>query len=152
MADLFDQYLLFRPEMIFLWEKGREEHWQAVLWREMVRGSEKKHRAALQKTFLEKIKSSVIRPEILPRRMAVFGISALPLFHVEMLAALSRVMEVNLFLMNPCREYWGNLLTRRETHKVKEMARGKPTPPEYLHLPHGKQPPGFPGPTGAGFF
>ena len=137
MADLFDQYLLFRPEMIFLWEKGKEDHWQAVLWREMVRGIEKKHRAALQKAFLEKIRSSVVRPEILPTRMAVFGISALPLFHLEMLAALSRFLEVNLFLMNPCREYWGNLLTRRETQKVKERARGKPTPPEYLHLPQG---------------
>jgi exodeoxyribonuclease V gamma subunit len=137
VADLFDQYLLFRPEMIFLWERGKEDHWQAVLWREMARGIEKKHRAALQKTFLQKIRSSVFRPEVLPRRMAVFGISALPLFHLEMLAALSRFMEVNLFLMNPCREYWGNLLTRRETYKIKERAWGKPTPPEYLHLPQG---------------
>ncbi len=135
VADLFDQYLLFRPEMLFHWEKGKEDHWQAVLWREMVRGIEKKHRAALQKNFLEQIGSSVVRPGILPERMAVFGISALPFFHVEMLAALSRYLEVNLFLMNPCREYWGNLLTRRETHKVKERAREKQTPSEYLHLP-----------------
>jgi exodeoxyribonuclease V gamma subunit len=137
VADLFDQYLLFRPKMIFLWEKGKEDHWQAVLWREMTQGIEEKHRAALQKKFLERIRSSVIRPETLPRRMAVFGISALPLFHVEMLAALSRFMEVNLFLMNPCREYWGNLLTRRETHQVKERARGRPLPPGSLHLPQG---------------
>ena len=29
IADLFDQYLVFRPEMIFSWEKGKEDHWQA---------------------------------------------------------------------------------------------------------------------------
>ena len=99
----------------------------------MTQGIEKKHRAALQKKFLEKIRSSVVRPETLPNRMAVFGISALPLFHLEILAALSRFMEVNLFLMNPCQEYWGNLLTRRETHQVKERARGRPLPPGSLH-------------------
>ena len=32
IADTFDQYLLFRPEMIFRWESGKEDHWQAVLW------------------------------------------------------------------------------------------------------------------------
>ena len=61
----------------------------------------------------------------LPERMAVFGISALPPFHLEILAAVSKWIEVNLFLMNPCREYWGDLLTRRETRKIQEKARGK---------------------------
>ena len=50
VADLFDQYLLFRPEMVFQWERGKEDHWQAVLWRELAVGIEKKHRAAIQKT------------------------------------------------------------------------------------------------------
>jgi exodeoxyribonuclease V gamma subunit len=31
IADTFDQYLLFRPEMIFRWERGQEDHWQARL-------------------------------------------------------------------------------------------------------------------------
>jgi exodeoxyribonuclease V gamma subunit len=30
IADTFDQYLLFRPEMVFRWERGDETHWQAV--------------------------------------------------------------------------------------------------------------------------
>jgi exodeoxyribonuclease V gamma subunit len=137
LADLFDQYLLFRPEMIFRWEKGEEDHWQAVLWREMIPGFEKKHRAALQKIFLEEIRDSAVRPGTLPARLTVFGISALPRFHVEILAALSQFLEVNLFLMNPCREYWGSLLTRRETHKARERAREKHIPPEQLHLSPG---------------
>ena len=33
IGDLFDQYLVFRPDMIFRWEKGKDNHWQANLWR-----------------------------------------------------------------------------------------------------------------------
>ena len=41
IADLFDQYLIFRPEMVLGWDKGAENHWQAVLWRELVKGNER---------------------------------------------------------------------------------------------------------------
>ena len=35
IADIYDQYVVFRPEMIFQWEKGQGDHWQASLWREL---------------------------------------------------------------------------------------------------------------------
>ena len=137
VADLYDQYLLFRPEMVLGWEKGQENHWQAILWREVVKGIEKKHRAALKGMFLETIKQSGVKLENLPERIAVFGISALPPFHMEILSAISRLTEVNLFLMNPCKEYWGDLLTRRETTKIQEKARKKSVREEDLHLEKG---------------
>ena len=137
VADLFDQYLLFRPEMVLGWEKGEESHWQAILWREVGKGIEKKHWAALKISFLEEIKKPGLKLKTLPERISVFGISALPPFHLEILAAISKWIEVNLFLMNPCREYWGDLLTRRETRKVQEKARGKRTRPEDLHFDKG---------------
>jgi exodeoxyribonuclease V gamma subunit len=31
ITDVFDQYLVFRPEMIFSWEAGKGNHWQASL-------------------------------------------------------------------------------------------------------------------------
>jgi exodeoxyribonuclease V gamma subunit len=46
IADLFDQYLLFRPQMMSQWEKGMAGHWQALLWRKLVEGHENEHRAA----------------------------------------------------------------------------------------------------------
>jgi exodeoxyribonuclease V gamma subunit len=137
IADLYDQYLLFRPEKVLGWEKGQESHWQAILWREVVKGIEKKHRAALKGAFLEKIKQRGVKLETLPERIAVFGISALPPFHMEILSAISRLTEVNLFLMNPCREYWGDLLTRGETRKIQEKARKKSARQEDLHLEKG---------------
>ena len=137
IADLYDQYLLFRPEMVLGWERGEEDHWQAILWQEVGKGIEKKHRAALKKVFLEEIRKPGLKLEILPERISVFGISALPPFHIEILAAISKMVEVNLFLMNPSREYWGDLLTRQETRKVQEKARKRSTKQEDLHLDKG---------------
>jgi exodeoxyribonuclease V gamma subunit len=134
IADTFDQYLLFRPEMILGWEQGRESHWQAQLWRELSRGREHLHRAALGKVLLEALQGSGLELGDFPERVSVFGISALPRFHLEVLAALARVTEVNLFLMNPCREYWGDILAHREARRA---ALGVGSPTDRLHLETG---------------
>ena len=57
IADLFDQYLVFRPELIFQWEQGKEEtkqsqEWQARLWRDLTADPERRHRAPLRKILL----------------------------------------------------------------------------------------------------
>ncbi|MFH1124424.1 MAG: exodeoxyribonuclease V subunit gamma, partial [Pseudomonadota bacterium] len=117
IADTFDQYLLFRPEMIFRWERHQEGHWQAVLWRDLVQGNEDKHRAALAKGFFDAVRESSVDGHAFPERISVFGISALPRFHMQVLAGLSSFTQVNLFLMNPCREYWGDILSSREIER-----------------------------------
>ena len=41
IADTFDQYLFYRPELIFSWEKNdfsstpKSQYWQAVLWQQI---------------------------------------------------------------------------------------------------------------------
>jgi len=150
IADLFDQYLLFRPEMMFQWEKGKAGHWQAVLWRELTQGAGTRHRAALAKDFFASIKRVPGRSPGLARRVSVFGISALPPFHVEVLAALSRVAEVNLFLMNPSREYWGDILAGWEMKK--EILSHETVPEERLHLERGNSLAASMGALGRDFF
>ncbi|MGA9177319.1 MAG: exodeoxyribonuclease V subunit gamma, partial [Desulfobacterales bacterium] len=120
IADLFDQYLVFRPEMIFNWEKGRDHHWQADLWREISFGKEHLHRAGLRKVFLENIRPSPRQTEHFPDRISIFGISYLPIFHIEAFVEISRHSQVNLFLMNPCKEYWGDIVSDRETRKIRK--------------------------------
>jgi len=41
-----------------------------------------------------------------------------PPFYVRVIAAVSQLIEVNLFLMNPCREYWGDILSGREVNAL----------------------------------
>ncbi|MEW6673555.1 MAG: exodeoxyribonuclease V subunit gamma [Thermodesulfobacteriota bacterium] len=117
IADTFDQYLVFRPDMIFNWEGGQAAHWQAVLWRKLAAGGEARHRAALRNDLISWIRKQVPGIRNLPERLSVFGISYLPPFHLQTLAEISGRVPVYLFLMNPCREYWADIVS------VKEMVR-----------------------------
>ncbi|SPD76253.1 Exodeoxyribonuclease V, gamma subunit [uncultured Desulfobacterium sp.] len=137
VADLFDQYLLFRPEMVLGWEKGMEHHWQAVLWRELIRGSNEKHRAALGKALIEVLSGPSFELRTLPERISVFGISTLPVFHLQVFAAISRFSQVNLFLMNPCMEYWGDIFSDREMKRISDRGQGRNITHEDLHMEKG---------------
>ena len=135
IADLFDQYLLFRPEMMLQWEHGKAGHWQSLLWRKLVEGHEPEHRAALAGKLFTAIERSSQSPPGFPRRISVFGISALPRFHLQVFASLSRFTQVNFFLMNPCKEYWGDILAPSEM-KRKALSE-KFAPHEDLHMEKG---------------
>ncbi len=124
IADLFDQYQVFRPGMLFQWEQFNEQKnppygWQARLWRELSNGYEHLHRARLRETLLEQIRDSRLDPTGLPARVTLFGISHLPQFHLQTFAELSRLIEVNLFLIEPCREYWADIVSDREIKKIR---------------------------------
>src|SRR6185295_19842626 len=51
IAYLFDQYLIFRPQMIIEWDSGHGDDWQAVLWRAVSADCKEHHAAALWKRF-----------------------------------------------------------------------------------------------------
>jgi exodeoxyribonuclease V gamma subunit len=142
LADLFDQYLVFRPEMIFQWETGQGDEgsdtlWQAELWRHLSRGRESVHRARLHRNLLLRLDTLPVAAAGLPSRISVFGISYLPPFHLQALAGLARINPVYLFLLNPCREYWADILSRRAMHRLtRKIARGT-VDADALHMEQG---------------
>ncbi|WP_429166941.1 exodeoxyribonuclease V subunit gamma [Aeromonas rivipollensis] len=130
VADLFDQYLVYRPDWIARWEEGEGlsqelagvsgQDWQPELWRELVARTlalapSGYHRANLYEEFIHELARTRDLPGKLPQRVFVFGISALPPRYVEALLALGSrpEVEVHLFVTNPCRYYWGDLLDRK---------------------------------------
>jgi len=116
VAAVFDQYIIFRPEMVAAWEAGQESHWQAELWRALVARHGATHRAAVRDLFLTRLRAGDGRPH-LPERLTVFGISSLPPFYLDILAALAQFIDVHIFVMNPCQEYWGDILSVRESSR-----------------------------------
>lgn len=136
LAYLFDQYLVYRPDMVLRWESETGGDWQAVIWRALLRdGTGSTHRAARVRALLRSLDAPP--PDgALPERISVFGISALPRFHLDLLTALARTTQVNLFLMNPCREYWGDIASDRDISRAVARAGPGIAEPD-LHLEQG---------------
>jgi len=115
IADLFDQYLVFRPDMLLSWEQGQttcdseDECWQAGLWRRIVAETDGQHRAALFDRFRKLQNASQAPTGELPERVSVFGLTALAPVHLHALQALAAHSRVHLYLLNPCREYWADI-------------------------------------------
>jgi len=123
IADLFDQYLIFRPELIERWETGQIEpsghpRWQALIWRELMRLTPGTHRIHRRRLLAEAVRRSAKGLAALPRRVFVFGVSYLPRFHLEVFAEISRVVDVHVFCMNPCREYWADIVSEHTVQKA----------------------------------
>ncbi len=126
IADLFDRYTVYRPEMVLAWEQGRDpagEHgaWQAELWRSLVERYGPGHRAARWRRFLDRVRRE--EPPGLPPRLHVFGVSALPRFHLDVLSAVGRWVPVNLFVLNPCQEYWSDIVPDRVISRRERLER-----------------------------
>jgi exodeoxyribonuclease V gamma subunit len=157
IADLFDQYLVFRPELIFEWEAKKEKiktphMWQAKLWRELVGEIGTWHRARLRKELFQRIERLKIEPLDLPARVSIFGISYMPLFHLQALAALSRLAQINFFILNPCQEYWADIVSEREIKRIRQKNSRVAENMEWYHFEKGNRLLAAMGTQGRNFF
>ena len=150
LADLFDQYQVYRADWLEDWAAGRHQLrnargespalspancWQAELWRALLLdvGEEgmSQSRAGVHQRFMDKISSLEQAPPGLPARVIVFGISSLPAQALEALAGLARFSQVLLCVHNPCRHHWSDIVADKDLlrHQYKRQARksGMPT-------------------------
>jgi len=160
IADLFDQYQVYRADWLDDWERGHDvlrddlrgsttpissdQLWQPKLWRLLLEdigtAEREHHRAAIHRAFVARIGELTERPASLPRRIVVFGISSLPQQTLEALTAMARFSQVLLVVANPCRHYWADIIEDRELlradHRRQLDKPGLPALPRYeeLHL------------------
>ncbi len=139
LAHLFDQYLIHRPEWLTRWESGHDPHWQARLWRELAADATQKHLPAQFVKFAQRVARLPPGQAVLPERVSVFGVAALPPFHLAVLATLARRCEVHCFLLQPSPEYWGLVAGPREQQRILRRVRPAPAAAEDFHLESGNR-------------
>ncbi|MGO1750798.1 MAG: exodeoxyribonuclease V subunit gamma, partial [Marinobacter sp.] len=147
VADLFDQYQVFRADWLAAWEQGRDvvissrngekpieedTRWQPMLWRKLVEdtGAEAHtSRSQIHTRFMAEGQriTAPAHPSRLPRRIVVFGVSSLPRQALEALYVLSRFSQVVLCVHNPSQFYWADIVSDRELLKA-ERKRGASHP------------------------
>jgi exodeoxyribonuclease V gamma subunit len=127
VAALFDQYLTYRPEWLAAWLRGEpaalgkvdtkalDDHdWQAALWRRLARETRTDDRHPVT-SFVQALaaEGGDAAWRALPRAVHVFALPALPPLHLGLLHTLAWRTEVHLYALNPCREYWFELVDRK---------------------------------------
>ncbi|HET8815867.1 MAG TPA: exodeoxyribonuclease V subunit gamma, partial [Pseudidiomarina sp.] len=131
LADLFDQYQMYRADWLADWAAGGtqqtddENRWQPMLWRALltdVGAAQWNNRAHLHQQFMQVARqlTPMTRPAVLPPRVIVFGISSLPQQLLELLDALKGCMQIVLCVHNPCRYHWADIIDGHELMRLEQ--------------------------------
>ena len=126
IAAVFDEYMLYRPELICGWWESNDKtaesikelppqiRWQPVLLN-LLKSKIKQEPLPLQiKKIKNRLKRGIAPEKTLPKELCMFGISSLPAIQIELLQALSSIVDIKIYLLTPCQELWKRCRNRRE--------------------------------------
>ncbi|WP_261798453.1 exodeoxyribonuclease V subunit gamma [Oxalobacter paraformigenes] len=130
IASLFEQYVLSRPEWLAAWSKGEtveivrkghpkqavageDQAWQAALWRKIAEETGTLEEEPAER-FLKMLETGGEEMAArLPERVHLFLEPSVAPYHVGILNRLGRWMDIELYVVNPCREYWFEIVDSR---------------------------------------
>ena len=118
IADIFDRYITYRPELALAWSAGQSARsplpsslaWQPPLWA-AVRDQlgQVPHRGEQLRAAELRLQGGcppALREALAGEPLRIFGVSALPPGWLGLLAAVSRHVEVELYLLCPSMHWW----------------------------------------------
>lgn len=112
IADVFDRYQQYRPDMIKRWTNGSDHQWQAMLWRVLIEHQNQGYRSAVLEQLLTALKGTIDRAR-LPERISLFVLSSLPPMFIHLIHALAEHTAVTLYLHSPTDQYWADLKNQK---------------------------------------
>ncbi len=126
IADAFDDYALYRHELITEWHEGLERssnylknlspqmRWQPLLFKALTKHINADPFGILVKKAIRRLKGGEVPAELLPSDLYLFGVSSLSSAQIEFVQALSGLINVKLFLITPCPDLWQRCKNRRD--------------------------------------
>ena len=149
IADLFDQYLLYRQDYIEAWNKGnlakvtkqkdetnqqyrnkqerldKHQKWQFWLWNKIKEElpNESYDKVQLRDLIIKKLKDKDFQQQIKRQygRISLFGLSVITDYHIEIFHRLSEILDVNLFFLNPAPEtYWYDIVSDKFVYYIEK--------------------------------
>jgi len=141
LADVFEQYLMFRPTWLLDWENNKSQSfnlahhndaqvWQMWFWQQLS-SQQPLHPVRLQTLALEKLSHQT--PE-LPDDIYIFAINSISPFYLSFFDALGQHTNVHFFQLNPCVNYWGDAQSDIAMAKVqRQQAYNKSLLDDTLH-------------------
>lgn len=127
-ADVFEQYMQYRPNWFESWEKGESvikqntsiadilEPWQRLLWQMLIKDKAAtlgngNYPAKILQSAIEKFEVGKVE---LPQVLHIFVVNALSRQQLELLYKISQQIDIFFYHLNPCGEYWADLVTDKQ--------------------------------------
>lgn len=117
IAELFDRYQQYRPQMIRDWSSKPADNWQALLWQKLQPDSIENHRVAVLSRLVSELRQGR-GSDSLPERVSLFAISSLPPLFIEVIHALAEHTQITLYQHNPTDQYWADLKNRKSLTRL----------------------------------
>ncbi|HMA31456.1 MAG TPA: exodeoxyribonuclease V subunit gamma [Casimicrobiaceae bacterium] len=127
-ATLLEHYLTYRPSWLAAWLEGKpagikgldgarkqDERWQAALWRRIARdlGTDSRHPSVVFFDAMSKMGPDAPARAGLPAAAHVFCLPTTPPLYLDILDRLAQWIDLRLYVLNPCREYWFEIVDAR---------------------------------------
>ena len=158
LADLYDQYLIHRWELIGNWSKdklyfsdskysknlSKLEKWQKKIWLyiKQILGDLEPDKIEIRNFIIKNLKSKLNNPllrdkisDTIGTYTPLFGFSIIPEYYLEIFNLLSDIIEIPFYLMNPSNSFWYDIEKQDSIIKKElQFLREQNTDPELLHL------------------
>ena len=118
IAEVFDRYQQYRPELILDWSAGADDSWQAQLWRALTVDHGQTHRVVVIGELIERLGGGA-ETVGLPERVSLFAHSSLPPLFIQVLHALAQHTDVRLYQHSPTDQYWADLKNKKSLSKLR---------------------------------
>jgi exodeoxyribonuclease V gamma subunit len=112
MADLFDQYQIYRSDVIKAWNDDiGDDDWQKALWKRTrtMAGDHFPDKTIVSNYILEALKSPE-KVNSLQKKLPVlyfFGLSLITHYHIQLISEVAKIIQIQFMMQNPAPEdYW----------------------------------------------
>ncbi|MGA8034230.1 MAG: exodeoxyribonuclease V subunit gamma, partial [Casimicrobiaceae bacterium] len=127
-ATLLEHYLTYRPSWLAAWLEGKpagikgidaarkqDERWQAALWRRIARdlGTDSRHPSVVFFDAMNRMGPDAPARAGLPASAHVFCLPTTPPLYLDILNRLAQWIDLRVYVLNPCREYWFEIVDAR---------------------------------------
>ena len=141
LAYMYDEYIVYFYKDILQWEEKPLDAWQVILWRYIKNSisvdARMCHKAQLLqhavKAFGESKNAQALKQR-LSDAIFLFGITVLPEYYITLFNAVSSIVPVHIFQLNPSKEYWFDVRSEKTILRIKQKIKSKNIHIEDLHF------------------
>ena len=114
IASVFDEYVMYRPDLLDRWVKGEEDAWQADLWRRVVDQLGPHDLASRIDKGIGALRSAEANGAIRLSRLHLFSLETLPPLFLRFFGELAKVIPTTVYSLEPSNQYLGDVPMKSE--------------------------------------